>query len=123
MRFFEEQQERIKAAHHIIIVGAGAAGVEIAGDIKSQYPQKKVTLIHSREQLLNNFGPGLHDRAKSALEELGVELYLGQRVISGLEGDNPTEVTIQSGKVLQCDALVGIFRTAFSGNLLTTFTD
>ncbi|KAK5556514.1 hypothetical protein LTR46_005706 [Exophiala xenobiotica] len=106
MRFFEEQQERIKAAHHIIIVGAGAAGVEIAGDIKSQYPQKKVTLIHSREQLLNNFGPGLHDRAKSALEGLGVELYLGQRVISGLEGDNPTEVTIQSGKVLQCDALI-----------------
>jgi len=106
LRFFEEQQERIKAAHHIVIVGAGAAGVEVAGDIMSHYPQKKVTLVHSREHLLNNFGPGLHDIAKSALEELGVELYLGQRVISGLEADNPTEVTIQSGKVLQCDALI-----------------
>ncbi|KIW59522.1 hypothetical protein PV05_03965 [Exophiala xenobiotica] len=119
MKFFEERQERIKAAHHIVVVGAGAAGVEVAGDIKTQYPQKKVTLVHSREQLLNNFGRGLHDIAKSALEELGVELYLGQRVISGLEDDNPTEVTIQSEKVLQCDALVNI-PNMVERNLLTT---
>lgn len=32
-RFFEEQQQRVRDADNILIVGAGAAGVEVAGDV------------------------------------------------------------------------------------------
>lgn len=63
-------------------------------------------LVHSRKQLLNNFGPQLHTVAKDALEALGVELYLGERVVAGLDGPGSTEVHLQSGKVLHCDTLV-----------------
>lgn len=106
IRFFEERQARIKGADSIVIVGGGAAGVELAGDTKSKYPQKKVALVHSRKQLLNSFGPGLHDIAKNALEGLGVELCLGERVIAGLDSEESTKIVLQSGKTLQYDALV-----------------
>lgn len=33
VKFFEEQQERIRNGTKILIVGAGAAGVEVAGDV------------------------------------------------------------------------------------------
>lgn len=106
MTFFEEQQNRIKGAQNIVIVGGGAAGVEIAGDIRTKYPDKKVTLVHSRDRLLNNFGVGLHERAKPALEALGVKLYLGERVVAGLEEEDPKQITLRSGNVLGCDLVV-----------------
>ncbi|KAK5034635.1 hypothetical protein LTS07_000539 [Exophiala sideris] len=105
MKFFEARQVRIKSAESIVIVGGGAAGVELAGDIKSKYLQKSVTLVHSRKQLLNNFDSGLHDVAKKALEEMDVDLCLGERVIAGLDSEDATEVVLQSGKRLECDAL------------------
>ncbi|KIW14872.1 hypothetical protein PV08_07657 [Exophiala spinifera] len=104
--FFEKQQQRIKAADHIVIVGAGAAGVEVAGDIMTTYKNKKVTLVHSRQQLLNKFGNELHNVAKKGLEDLGVELVLGDRVVAGLDSDGPAEIRLQSGKVLQADMLI-----------------
>ncbi|KAI1625351.1 amid-like NADH oxidoreductase [Exophiala viscosa] len=107
IKFFEERQARIKAAESIVIVGGGAAGVELAGDIKSKYPQKKMTLVHSRKQLLNSFGSDLHEVAHKTLEELGVDLCLGERVVAGLdsEEEDSKEVILQSGKRLKCDAL------------------
>ncbi|KAJ9633421.1 hypothetical protein H2204_006971 [Knufia peltigerae] len=106
MAFLEKQQQRIKAADHIVIVGAGAAGVEVAGDIMTTYTKKKVTLVHSRQQLLNKFGPELHNIAKKGLEDLGVELVLGDRVVAGLDSDGPAEIKLQSGKVLKADFLI-----------------
>ena len=106
MRFFAGRQEAIETAQRIVVVGGGAAGVEVAGDIKSKYPEKEVTLVHSRTHLLNTFGEGLHIRTKAALEELGVELYLGERVVKGLGLNGPGEMTLTSGKILKCDLLV-----------------
>ncbi|CAO1613769.1 unnamed protein product [Parajaminaea phylloscopi] len=73
-------QEQIKDAHRIVLVGGGALGVEFATDIKSVYPDKDVTLIHSRQRLLPNFDERVHDYAKARLEELGVNLVLGERL-------------------------------------------
>ncbi|EXJ69239.1 uncharacterized protein A1O5_07275 [Cladophialophora psammophila CBS 110553] len=105
-RFFQQEQQRVTAAQDIVVVGGGAAGVEVAGDIKSKYPQKSVRLVHSREKLLNSFGGELHDIAKKALEDLGVKLHLGERVISGLDGDNPKQITLRDGNVIQCDMVI-----------------
>ncbi|KAJ9614435.1 hypothetical protein H2200_002571 [Cladophialophora chaetospira] len=120
--FFAQQQERIKTAKSIIIVGGGAAGVEVAGDIKSRYPEKNVTLVHSREHLLNSFGEKLHVRAKTALEELGVELYLGERVVTGLDLEGPGKVALRGGKVLQCDFLIKCTGQVPDSHLLRSFS-
>ena len=77
-------QERIKQSKETIIIGGGALGVQMASDIASLYNgtpnAKKITLIHSRKQLLPNFDPKLHDVALKKLKELGVEVVLGQRL-------------------------------------------
>ncbi|OAL36649.1 hypothetical protein AYO20_03981 [Fonsecaea nubica] len=122
VRFFQEEQQRIVASKDIVIVGGGAAGVEVASDIKSKYPQKSVTLVHSRDNLLNNFGAELHDIAKKALEELGIKLYLGDRVIAGLEGDDSKQIKLRSGNVIQCDLVIRCTGQAANSALLKSFS-
>ncbi|EFQ98094.1 oxidoreductase [Nannizzia gypsea CBS 118893] len=72
-------QERIQLADRIAVVGGGPVGVQVATDIKSFFPQKDVTLIHSRKQLLPNFGPRLHEHVMKTLKQLDVNLILGER--------------------------------------------
>lgn len=81
MRFLQEQQDVISRASSILIVGGGALGIQYATDIADLYPEKRVTLIHSRERLLPHFELDLHKAALRRLEELKVNVILGDRVI------------------------------------------
>ncbi|KIX96526.1 uncharacterized protein Z520_07792 [Fonsecaea multimorphosa CBS 102226] len=122
LRFFREEQKRIVAGQDIVVVGGGAAGVEVAGDIKSKYPRKNVTLVHSRERLLNSFDEELHGIARKALEELGVQLCLGERVVWGLDGQDCREVRLRSGKVIQCDVVIQCTGQTPNSTLLKSFS-
>lgn len=65
----------------MLIVGGGALGIEFASDIAAVHPHKKrVTLLHSRLQLLPRFEPALGDEALTALQDLGVQVVLGERL-------------------------------------------
>ena len=83
-------QDKIKLAKKIAIVGGGAVGVELAADIMSFYPEKHVTLIHSRAQLLPHFGIRLHEHVLTVFKELGVQVILGERpqIFAGVVGDD-----------------------------------
>ncbi|KAK4496734.1 hypothetical protein PRZ48_012717 [Zasmidium cellare] len=72
-------QQSIERSDRIAVVGGGAVGVELVADVKSYYPDKHVTLIHSRSQLLPRFGPRLHRHVLGSLEKLGVEVLLSER--------------------------------------------
>jgi NADH dehydrogenase FAD-containing subunit len=73
-------QQAIIASNSVAVVGGGAVGVELASDIKSFYPDKDVTLIHSRKEILNNFGKRLQDYALQTLrDELQVRVLLNER--------------------------------------------
>ncbi len=72
-QWFKEKQKMIKDAPTVLVVGGGALGIrvfdflpdmyqrmltrflEFATDIKSVYPEKSVTLLHSRQRLLPRF--------------------------------------------------------------------
>lgn len=43
----------IKKAETIMIVGGRAIGAEIVGEISETYPDKKITLVHSRSALMD----------------------------------------------------------------------
>ncbi|KAF5751691.1 FAD/NAD(P)-binding oxidoreductase family protein [Tripterygium wilfordii] len=43
---FKAENEKITSAQSILIVGGGPTGVELAGEIAVDYPDKKVTLVH-----------------------------------------------------------------------------
>lgn len=72
-------QQNIANADRIAIVGGGAVGVEIASDIKTFFPEKDVTIFHSRSQLLPTFGQRLHDHVFGALEKLGIHVICAER--------------------------------------------
>ncbi|RWA08573.1 hypothetical protein EKO27_g6540 [Xylaria grammica] len=100
----KNMQSRIKEAKNVVVVGGGAAGVELATDAKSQYPEKTVVLVHSRDSVMHRFGPGLQKAAMEGLKDLGVEIITGDRLIG--EDKERSVVTLRSGKEVECDFLV-----------------
>lgn len=83
----------------------------MATDIKDRYPEKSVTLIHSRLQLMNTFHPRLHEIVLDRCNELGINLILGDRVKvppSGFPTD-PTsifDVELTSGRKVSTNLAV-----------------
>ncbi|KAI9002021.1 hypothetical protein BC832DRAFT_562005 [Gaertneriomyces semiglobifer] len=77
----QSYQQRIKAAAKIVIVGAGAVGLELASEIKEAYPEKEVTLIHSRQRYMDGYKVGLHKKCYAVLKKYGVNQILGERVV------------------------------------------
>ena len=71
---------QIKDAMKIGVVGGGAVGVEIAGDILEDYKDKAdVYLIHPRETLVNDkVNDSFQSTVKNKLTSLGVNMVLGK---------------------------------------------
>lgn len=76
---FRATQRAVEAARTIAVVGGGPVGVQIATDIKSYYPAKEVTLVHSRDKVLSAFGPRLQGVVMDALRKMGVGMVMGER--------------------------------------------
>ncbi|KFZ23965.1 hypothetical protein V502_01557 [Pseudogymnoascus sp. VKM F-4520 (FW-2644)] len=103
-------QETIKASQNIAIIGGGAVGVELASDIKDFYPDKDVTLIHSRGQLLSHFGKRLQDYALKALrEELKICVLLNERpkMPAGESMARSATLTFSDGRKEKFDLIIG----------------
>ncbi|KAF7535575.1 hypothetical protein G7Z17_g13181 [Cylindrodendrum hubeiense] len=100
----QAMQKSIEAANKIVVVGGGAAGVEVATDAKSLYPEKTVVLVHSRKACMHRFGEGLQKAAREGCAELGVEVILEERVV-GQDKETNT-VTLRSGRVIECDLFI-----------------
>ncbi|KAJ1954617.1 hypothetical protein EC988_002337 [Linderina pennispora] len=71
----------IESAESILVVGGGAVGVEIAGQVAAKYPGKQVTIVHGGERLLPTYyKSGLSAATVGKLEQLGVRVVLNERV-------------------------------------------
>lgn len=71
--------EQLKAAQSVGIVGAGAVGTELAGEIAHAMPGKKVTLISSDNTLFPTMPSKLGRSLAAKLRKAGVTLILGLR--------------------------------------------
>lgn len=80
---------QIDKAEQISIVGAGAVGVELAGEIASARPGKQVTLLSADENLFPAYPPRLGRSMQRQLKELGVKVRLGERVSELQRTDEP----------------------------------
>lgn len=94
-------RQQIDCCQKIGVIGAGAVGIEIAGDIKSKCPEKEVFLIHPHENfppepLLDNF----KDLTKNSLERGKVKVMTGYRVESELKDH---ELKFTNGETLKTD--------------------
>ncbi|KAL4931133.1 NAD(P)/FAD-dependent oxidoreductase [Aspergillus undulatus] len=106
-------QERVKAARTILVVGAGATGVEVAGELAFEYgDRKKVILASSSAQVLP--GPerpaSVMKTAETQLRSLNVDLRLNTEVRNEQElDDNTWEITLSSGEILHVDTYIPTF--------------
>lgn len=64
VRWMEQRAERLKAAPRIVVVGGGALGIQFAADLKDVYPDKEVTLLHSRHRMMPLYPQALHDEGE-----------------------------------------------------------
>lgn len=96
-------RERVKAAQHIVVAGAGATGVEVAGELGFEFGKtKEVTLLSSGPSLLD--GDSVGPAAKAELLKLNVKVQLDARVVGSKElPDGKTELSLGNGKSITTD--------------------
>lgn len=122
-------QDAVKQAEHIVIIGGGAVGVQVACDIGELYPNSKnVTLLHSRQHLMNKFHPDLHGIVAQRFTERGIKTRLGSRVVIPPSGSFPSfqpgktfDVELQDGSKVQADLVLMCTGQTPRSSLLASF--
>ncbi|XP_004427085.1 PREDICTED: apoptosis-inducing factor 2 [Ceratotherium simum simum] len=132
IQLYEDMVRQVQRAQSIVVVGGGSAGVEMAAEVKTDYPEKEVTLIHSQMALADKeLLPCVRQEAKEILLRKGVQLLLSERV-SNLEAlplnecrecikvqtDKGTEVA--TNLVIVCNGIKinsSAYRSTFEGRL------
>ena len=64
-----DYNNKIKSANRILIVGGGAVGIELAGELKTDFPNKKVTILTSSNKLLPSMSESFSTKALNILNE------------------------------------------------------
>jgi NADH dehydrogenase FAD-containing subunit len=98
---------QLKAAKSVAIVGAGAVGTELAGEIATGMRGKAVTLISSTPTLFPGYAPGLGRKLEAQLKRMGVTLRLGVTVSSLKQTDAPFagRIELSDGTTINADLI------------------
>ncbi|KAF8140584.1 FAD/NAD(P)-binding domain-containing protein [Boletus edulis] len=109
-------------ANHTVIVGGGALGVELAGELKDEYPGKRVTIVQGDRQLLNSTYPSSFRRGLATrLLARGIELLFNEYVDSFPEQGSVGLVTRKGTEIPDADLVVSARgpspNTAFAASL------
>jgi len=100
--------EALSGAARVLVVGAGPSGLELAGEIKTTFPEKRVIVAdRSADVLPGPYDQELREELRRQLDKLGVELVLGSP-LRGLPGTDagtagPVAVTTEAGEELTAD--------------------
>ena len=115
----KEMQRSLPFAKTILLAGGGPAGTETAGEIASQYPNAKFTMLSGGTRLLERLLPSTGKDAEARLKKLGVEVIHNVRVISVKRGGNggPTELGLNDGSTRTID----VYIDSTGGKLNTSF--
>ncbi|PVI04416.1 FAD/NAD(P)-binding domain-containing protein [Periconia macrospinosa] len=100
--------EKPQDGRRVAIIGAGAVGVEFAGEIKVYYPNIKVTLVHSRSQVLSSepLPSEVKDQVGTLLAETGVDVVLGNRATVTELPSGEFDVKLADGRTITADFVI-----------------
>lgn len=102
-----EVREQIERAEQILVVGGGFVGCEVAGDIASKYPNKRVTILESKPQLVG--GDRVSDKFRESLAkslaQLNIRIITGERLSERMDGNSFEKrvVTTSKGTTIESD--------------------
>lgn len=94
--------EKVTSAKSILIVGGGPTGVELAGEIAVDFPDKKVTIVHRGSRLTEFIGAKASKKALNWLVKRKVDVLLGQSVNVDAKTEEGTYVT-SNGETIAAD--------------------
>jgi NADH dehydrogenase FAD-containing subunit len=87
IEMYRAAHDKLQQASRVLLLGAGPVGIELAGEIHSKWPDKRVTLLDFAPDVLGDrFRPDLRAELRAQLEDIGIELVLGD----GLRDFPPT---------------------------------
>nr|GAT61059.1 FAD/NAD(P)-binding domain-containing protein [Mycena chlorophos] len=103
--FVKEQRAKFSKASKIVLVGGGSVSIEFAGEIKDEWPNKEVTIVHSGASLLNDtYTDRFRKSLDASLRVRGVNLILNDYV-----DEIPTDgsaVRTRNGHTIEADLVV-----------------
>lgn len=104
--FVNAWRQKFAKANHVVLIGGGAVGIELAGEVKDLYPTKKVTIVHGGNQLINaTYGNSLRKGLEKRLHARGVE-FMFNEYIDDIPEPGVVGVTTRSGKQISDADLV-----------------
>ena len=76
-----EMGKKIAGAEHIVVIGGGLIGTEIAGELVTKTKGKRVIIVHPRDRLLERNPVKASNYARKFLEKRGAEIIFGEKVV------------------------------------------
>ncbi len=100
-----EAHEMLRAATSVAVVGGGAVGTELAGEIAAGAAGKRVALVSGTSSLFPNMPPGLGQRLLAQLTKMGVVVHLGDSAegLRGADGPRHGPLQLSSGHSVAAD--------------------
>lgn len=98
----------IEQSSSVVVIGAGATGIQLAGAISVANPQLQLHVVDRDDRVLASLGPSLGEHAEQLLTQRGVDFALGQEI----DRITDTGVQLDSGRTI--DGLV-VWAGGFEG--------
>ncbi len=108
--------ERVEGSTDILIVGGGLIGVEAAGELATK-TEKKVTLVHSHERLIERESKIASKYAEKFLREKGVDVMFGRKVVNRRDGSFQTD----DGRTIEADVCIWSTGLSYDENIFRGF--
>ena len=105
----ERVHTNLEQSSRALIVGAGAVGIELAGEITSAFPDVKVTMLEAADRILpaGDYKPEIREAISDQLAQRGVEIITGDSLSFLPPVDvgvlSPFRVTTENGRQLEAD--------------------
>jgi len=104
--WLKQWRSKYAKANHIVFAGGGAVGIESAGELKDQFPNKKVTIVHGDDMLVNKTYPNKFRKAlDKSLKARGVEIVYND-FVDDVPAEGVVGVTTRNGRKLDADVVV-----------------